>query len=959
LSGHTEKTKNTKSIKLIIKYEPLTGQNSTIMTEQLKSAQALQKNSYLFSGNGTYLETLYEQYLHDPSQLSAEWQNYFNQQSDKENDVSHADIRSYFAELAQRPLGNQKTDETRDLYYKLLGLIDAYRRYGHYQARLDPLALAAKREIVDLNVENHDISPQDLTRIVNFNGLLGLQRVTAERLLTQLKKIYCRTIGFEYEHITDHAQRTWLQERIESVAGKPNFSDQVKKTILKGLIQADGLEKFLGNKFVAQKRFSLEGGDSLIPLLEELVAHASAASVQEIVIGMAHRGRLNVLINILGKSPSKLFEEFAGKLTQENRSGDVKYHKGFAADIKTDQGVMHIAMAFNPSHLEIVNPVVEGSVRSRQERRQDTARTQVLPLLIHGDAAFSGQGIVMENFELSQTEAYGTGGTLHIVLNNQLGFTTDPQNARSSWYCTDPAKMVDVPIFHVNGDDPEAVLFTLQLAFDFRLSFKKDVVIDLVCYRRHGHNEADEPAATQPLIYQTIKQLRTTKQQYADALISQGIVSAEEVQQWSDEYRSRLDNGEPVVQRLPSDYQNPYRIDWRPYRYQDWRTPMATFVDLNDLKKWATQIETLPQGFVLQAQVAKIIEDRRKMTAGQLPLNWGYAETMAYATLLQENYGVRISGQDSERGTFFHRHAVLHDFNTNQTIVPLAQLAKAPNAFAVVDSILSEAAVMGFEYGYAISNPKSLVIWEAQYGDFVNGAQVVIDQFLSSSEQKWGRLCGLVLFLPHGYEGSGPEHTSARLERFLQLCAQDNMQVCVPSTPAQIFHCLRRQMLRPYRKPLILMTPKSLLRHKLAVSSLQELASGAWQSIIPDSEIDVKKAKRVVLCSGKVYYDLLEQRRAQKCEDIALIRIEQLYPFPDIELTETLKHYFKVKDIVWCQEESKNQGAWYCIQHYLFSCLGKTQTLRYVGRPASAAPAVGSPLVHAEEQQILVKEALT
>jgi 2-oxoglutarate dehydrogenase E1 component len=927
------------------------------MTDQVKSAQALQRNSYLFSGNGSYLETLYEQYLHDPSQLSPEWQTYFGQQSDREKDVSHADIRAYFAELAERSIGRQKTNG--DLYDKLLGLINAYRHYGHYQADLDPLSLAPKREIVDLSLENHDISTQDLTRRVNLNGLFGLQSATAETLLTQLKTIYSRSIGFEYEHITSHAQRTWLQERIESVDGKPNFPAEVKRSILKGLIKADGLEKFLGNKFVAQKRFSLEGGDSLIPLLERLVTYASAAAVQEIVIGMAHRGRLNVLINILGKSPVKLFEEFTGKLVQENRSGDVKYHKGFAADIKTSHGVMHVAMAFNPSHLEIVNPVVEGSVRSRQERRQDSGRTQVLPVLIHGDAAFSGQGVVMETFELSQTKAYGTGGTLHIVLNNQLGFTTDPQNARSSWYCTDPAKIVDAPIFHVNGDDPEAVLFTMQLAFDFRQTFKKDVVIDLVCYRRHGHNEADEPAATQPLIYQTIKQLSTIKQKYAETLISQGVVSAEEVQQWSDEYRNRLDNGEPVAQRLSCDYQNPYRIDWRPYRYQDWRTPVVTGVDLNSLKKWATQIETLPSDFVLQPQVAKMMEDRRKMTVGQLPLNWGYAETMAYATLLQEGYEVRLSGQDSERGTFFHRHAVLHDFNTNQTIVPLAQLAQRPNAFAALDSILSEAAVMGFEYGYAISNPNSLVIWEAQYGDFVNGAQVVIDQFLSSSEQKWGRLCGLVLFLPHGYEGSGPEHTSARLERFLQLCAQDNMQVCVPSTPAQIFHCLRRQMLRPYRKPLILMTPKSLLRHKLAVSTLQELTDGGWQSIIPDNEIDVKKTKRVILCSGKVYYDLLEQRRAKKCEVFALLRIEQLYPFPDIELAEALKRYSKVKDIIWCQEESKNQGAWYGIQHQLVSCLGKNQALRYIGRPASAAPAVGSPLVHAEEQQTLVKEALT
>ncbi len=931
------------------------------MTEHLKLAlQALTKNSYLFSGNGAYLEALYEQYLHDPSQLTAEWQTYFSQLADKDNDVSHADIRAYFSALAQRPASSSTTvtATTTNLYYQLLALIEAYRRYGHYQAHLDPLALAPKREIVDLNLEYHGINEQDFSQVVHLKGLLGLQSATVETVLASLKKIYCRTIGFEYEHIACHAQRTWLQVRIESVAGKPTFSAAMQKTILKGLIRADGLEKFLGNKFVAQKRFSLEGGDSLIPLLEELVAYASAATVEEIVIGMAHRGRLNVLINILGKSPAKLFEEFAGNLTQEHRSGDVKYHKGFAADIKTDQGIMHIAMAFNPSHLEIVNPVVEGSVRSRQERRQDNGKKQVLPLLIHGDAAFSGQGIVMENLELSQTAGYGTGGTLHIVLNNQVGFTTDPQNARSSWYCTDPAKIVDAPIFHVNGDDPEAVLFVLQLAFDFRQTFKKDVVIDLVCYRRHGHNEADEPSATQPLVYRAIKQLPTLKQQYTEALIAQGVISAEQLQQWTDEYRNRLDNAQAVVSRLSSDYDNPYRIDWRPYRYQDWRTPVDTAVDAKLLKTLAMQIETFPPGFVLQAQVAKILEDRRKMTAGELPLNWGYAETMAYASLLQEDYGVRLSGQDSGRGTFFHRHAVLHDVNTNQTIVPLAQIAKDANAFTVIDSILSEAAVMGFEYGYAISNPNSLVIWEAQYGDFVNGAQVVIDQFLSSSEQKWGRLCGLVLYLPHGYEGSGPEHTSARLERFLQLCAQDNMQVCIPSTPAQIFHCLRRQMLRPYRKPLIIMTPKSLLRHKLAVSSLPELSSGSWQCVIPDSEVDAKKVQRIVLCSGKVYYDLLEKARAEKQDNTALIRIEQLYPFPEHELTAELKRYPKVKDIVWCQEEPKNQGAWYCIQHHLLSCITKSQTLHYVGRSATAAPAVGSPLVHAKEQQMLVKEAL-
>lgn len=931
------------------------------MTDPVKSAfQTLRTDSYLFSGNGAYLEALYEQYLHDPNQLSREWQTYFNQVADKQKDVSHADIQAYFSELAKHSVPLVKHGSAEDaLLSKVHNLIDAYRRYGHYQSNLDPLKLAPKREIVDLNPENHALTPEDLSQTVPLDGLLGLQTVSVQTVIERLKKIYCSSIGFETQHIADVQQRQWLDDRIESVADQTNFSPQIKKNILKGLIRAEGLEKYLGNKFVAQKRFSLEGGDSLIPLLDELVARASAKAVQEIVIGMAHRGRLNVLINILGKLPSKLFEEFEGKLTLENRSGDVKYHKGFAADVKTEQGALHIAMVFNPSHLEIVNPVVEGSVRSRQERRNDNSGKQVLPVLIHGDAAFSGQGVVMETLELSQTSGYGTGGTLHIVINNQIGFTTDPQNARSSWYCTDPAKMIDAPIFHVNGDDPEAVLFTLTLAFDFRQTFKKDVVIDLVCYRRHGHNEADEPSATQPLIYQTIKQLPTLRTQYADRLLAQGIINQEELNQWIDAYRNQLDKGKPVVSRLSvDDYKNPYQIDWRPYRYHDWRDATDTRIALPRLKEIATALDILPPTLTLQPQVAKIIDDRRKMTAGQLPLNWGYAEILAYASLLQEDYSVRLSGQDSGRGTFFHRHAVLHDFKTNQIFIPLSQLAKDEKSFAVIDSTLSEAAVMGFEYGYAISNPNSLVIWEAQYGDFVNGAQVVIDQFLSSSEQKWGRLCGLVLLLPHGYEGAGPEHTSARLERFLQLCAQDNMQVCVPSTPAQIFHLLRRQMCRPYRKPLIVMSPKSLLRHKLAVSSLEELATGHFQNVIQDA-ISFKKVKRVILCSGKVYYDLFQQRQEQKINNIALIRIEQLYPFPNEELIDILKPYEQVKDIIWCQEEPKNQGAWYSTQHHLLGCLEKNQTLHYVGRPASAAPAVGSPMVHLQEQQALVKAALS
>lgn len=931
------------------------------MTEQVKSTfQTLRTDSYLFSANGAYLEALYEQYLHDPNQLSREWQTYFNQVVDKQKDVSHADIRAYFLQLAKQHGAQSLQGSTEDtLLSKVRSLVDAYRRYGHYQSNLDPLGLAPKREMLDLNPENHGLTLSDLSQTIHLNGLLGLQTVSVRSVIDTLKKIYCSYIGFETQHIADERQRAWLQQRIESVEGQAKFPVEVKKTILKGLIRAEGLEKYLGNKFVAQKRFSLEGGDSLIPLLDELVTRASSQAVQEIVIGMAHRGRLNVLINVLGKLPSKLFEEFAGNLPQKNRSGDVKYHKGFAADVKTDHGVLHLVMAFNPSHLEIVNPVVEGAVRSRQERRKDNTGQQVLPLLIHGDAAFSGQGVVMETLQLSQTVGYGTGGTLHIVINNQIGFTTDPQNARSSWYCTDPAKIIDIPVFHVNADNPESVLFALQLAFDFRQTFKKDVAIDLVCYRRHGHNEADEASATQPLIYQTIKKLPSVLTQYAEQLVAQNIISKDELSEWMHAYRNQLDRGEAVVSRLSvEDYKNPYRIDWRSYLYQDWRDSEDTGVGLQHLKKIAAALDVLPAGLTLQPQVAKIIDDRRKMTAGQLALNWGYAEILAYASLLQEDYSVRLSGQDCARGTFFHRHAVLHDFKTNQIFVPLAQLAKHEKAFTVIDSTLSEMAAMGFEYGYAISNPNSLVIWEAQYGDFVNGAQIVIDQFLSSSEQKWGRLCGLVLLLPHGYEGAGPEHTSARLERFLQLCAQENMQVCVPTTPAQIFHLLRRQMCRPYRKPLIVMSPKSLLRHKLAVSSLEDLAQGRFQNVISDP-VDIKKVTRVILCSGKVYYDLLEQCQAQKINHIALIRIEQLYPFPKEELIAALKPYQKVKDILWCQEEPKNQGAWYCSQHHLIGCLGKDKTLRYVGRPASAAPAVGLPSVHLQEQQALVKEALT
>lgn len=920
--------------------------------------KTMQASSYLSGGSAAYVEALYEQYLKNSQSVNSDWRNYFASLPNAEGDVSHADIRAYFEELASHPItlqaGGDALQERKQAH--VLRLIDAYRTYGHYQAKLDPLEIAQNLPVPELDLSAYELTLADLN--TRFNDVLGLKNPTLQQILDALKQTYCGSIGFEYQYITDKQQREWLRQRIESQPFSSSFSADAKKRILQRLTEAEGLEKYLGAKFVAQKRFSLEGGDTLIPMLDEYIQRASSQKVQEIVIGMAHRGRLNVLVNIFGKAPARLFAEFEGK-HDGSGTGDVKYHKGFSSDIQTSNGSIHLAMAFNPSHLEIIDPVVEGSVRARQEQWSDDQRLNIIPVLIHGDAAFAGQGIVMETFALSQTAGYKTGGTTHIVINNQVGFTTDPKDSRSSWYCTDIAKMVDAPVFHVNGDDPEAALFVTQLALDFRMQFKKDVVIDLVCYRRHGHNEADEPAATQPVMYQKIRARKTTRKLYADQLIASGVLTQDAVDAMSTNYRSVLDEGKEIVATIEGKHKSQYIKDWTSYLNQHWTASAKTAVDVKTLKKLADKLETVPAGMTLQPQVAKMLEDRRKMTAGELPLNWGYAETLAYATLLNENYFVRISGQDCGRGTFFHRHAVLHDYKNNQTFTPLAHVSENQNAFAVIDSILSEAAVMGFEYGYASSNPKALVIWEAQYGDFVNGAQVVIDQFISSSEQKWARLCGLVLFLPHGYEGAGPEHTSARLERFLQLCAQENMQVCIPTTPAQTFHMLRRQMLRPYRKPLIVMTPKSLLRHKAAVSDIDELTKGEFKVVIPETE-DIKPAnvKRVVLCSGKVYYDLIEQRTTNKQTDIAIIRVEQLYPFPQQELTSELEKYKKAKEVVWCQEEPKNQGAWYSTAHNLQACLTKDQTLSYVGRDASAAPAVGSPHLHVEQQNKLIKEAL-
>jgi 2-oxoglutarate dehydrogenase E1 component len=769
-------------------------------------------------------------------------------------------------------------------------------------------------------------------------------------------------------HITDAEQRRWVYERLETSAGHYGRNAEDKRRILERLTAAEGLERYLHTKYVGQKRFSLEGGDSLIPLLDVVIRRGGQDGVKDVVLGMAHRGRLNVLINTLGKSPRTLFDEFEGKFEHaaddgRAHTGDVKYHMGFSADLATPGGPVHLALAFNPSHLEIVDPVVTGSVRSRQLRRGDTQRKAVLPILIHGDAAFAGQGVVMELFQMSQARGFAVGGTLHVVINNQVGFTTSAaEDARSTLYCTDVAKMVGAPILHVNGDDPEAVAFVAEMAFDFRQRFGKDVVIDLVCYRRHGHNEADEPAATQPLMYQKIRAMKTTRELYAMRLAVEASVPEAEAKDLVDKYRDKLDAGEVTTELVPP-MVDEFTVDWSPYLAGTLSANTDTQVERATLDALASEINTIPATVKLHPRVAKIYEDRRKMMAGEQAADWGFAENLAYATLINEGYRLRLVGQDCGRGTFFHRHAILHDQNTDDFYLPLRELVEAtpgrsPQDVTIIDSLLSEEAVMAFEYGYSTADPMTLDIWEGQFGDFANGAQVVIDQFLSSGEAKWNRLCGLALFLPHGYEGQGPEHSSARLERFLQLCAKDNMMVCVPTTPAQDFHMIRRQMRMKTRKPLVVMTPKSLLRHKLAVSTLDELANGTFQRLIPDTTSSSKKVRRVVLCSGKVYYDLFEEAQKQGIQDVALVRVEQLYPFPRAELVAELQRFGTAREVVWCQEEPQNQGAWYQIQHHLRACLQSKNSLHYAGRVASPSPAAGHMAEHVAEQAALVADAL-
>jgi len=929
------------------------------------SMEAWWQSSQLDSANSAYLEYMYEDFIEDPSQVPTSWRDYFTKLSNSavNNEVIHSEVREAFKALAKHP--SLITAESGGVgegvtFSRVIRMLYDYRTYGHLEAELDPLELWHRDEEVQLTLAHKKLSSANLEETFALPGFFHGKAFKLKEIIAQLRRIYCCHIGFEYMHITNEIERLWLRDQIEVSQDAVTISAQEQQWLLQRLVAADGLERYLGMRYVGQKRFSLEGGDSLIPMMDYIMHESCDHGIKEAVIGMAHRGRLNVLVNVMGKSPESLFAEFDGKHYSDLLSGDVKYHNGFSSDIETKGGKLHMVLAFNPSHLEIVNPVVEGSVRARMDRRCDSQGDQVIAVQIHGDAAFAAQGVVMETLNMAQCPGYTTHGSIHIVINNQVGFTTScHKEARSTTYCTDIGKMMEVPIFHVNGDYPEAVLRVVKLAFAYRQQFRKDVIIDLVCYRRLGHNESDGPMATQPLMYQVIQKLPVPAKRYAQQLKEAGVIQATMVEQLSNDYKISLEKGEPVKAVIPASQNAKFIVDWAPFIGVPWDTACATKMDKKRLTQIAQKLDQLPKDFMLQKQVGKILAERARMTKGELPINWGYAEILAYATLVADGVPVRLSGEDCGRGTFSHRHAVLHNQTTDQTYVPLNHISKDQAQFIVINSLLSEEAVMAFEYGYSSSDPQSLVLWEAQFGDFANVAQVVIDQFISSAEEKWGRLAGLTLLLPHGQEGMGAEHSSARLERYLQLCANNNIQVCVPTTPAQMYHMIRRQMVRPYRKPLIVMTPKSLLRHPLVTSTFDDLANGQFHTVMDESDrIVSKQVRRVVLCQGKVYYDLLDKRRNTNINDIAVIRIEQLYPFPYEQLKSVLHSYKHVQDIVWCQEEPINQGAWYIIGPRIKEVLLREQNLQYVGREAFASPAVGYPSLFREQQELLVAQAL-
>jgi 2-oxoglutarate dehydrogenase E1 component len=939
---------------------------------------AYQNNSYLFGGNAPYVEEMYEKYLENPGSVPDNWRGYFDAlqhvpagDGSDARDVPHQPVINAFAERAKQ--GGTKVvvaaGADSDLGRKRVAvqqLIAAYRNVGSRWADLDPLKRTERDNIPELDPAFYGFSDADFETVFNTsNTFFGKEVMSLRDLLNALRETYCASVGAEYMYISDQTQKRWWQEKLESIRSKPAFNAEKKKAILDRLTAAEGLERFLHTKYVGQKRFSLEGGESFIAAMDEVIQQAGAQGVQEIVIGMAHRGRLNVLVNILGKMPKDLFAEFDHTAPEDLPAGDVKYHQGFSSDVTTPGGPVHLSLAFNPSHLEIVNPVVEGSVRARMDRRGDPLGKQVLPVLVHGDAAFAGQGVNQETLALAATRGYTTGGTVHLIINNQIGFTTsDPRDLRSTLYCTDIVKGVEAPVLHVNGDDPEAVVLATQLALEYRMTFRKDVVLDIICFRKLGHNEQDTPSLTQPLMYKKISAHPGTRKLYADKLAAQGLGETLG-DDMAKSYRAALDAGRHTVDPVLTNFKSKYAVDWSPFLGKKWTDAGDTAIPMAEWKRLAGRLTTIPESVSPHQLVKKVYADRAAMGRGDIPVDWGMGEHMAFASLVASGFPVRLSGEDCGRGTFTHRHAVIHDQNREKwdtgTYTPLQNVADNQAPFVVIDSILSEEAVLGFEYGYASNDPNTLVIWEAQFGDFANGAQVVIDQFIASGEVKWGRVNGITLMLPHGYEGQGPEHSSARLERFMQLAADTNMQIVQPTTASQIFHILRRQVIRNLRKPLVIFTPKSLLRNKDATSPLSEFTKGSFQTVIPESNVDVvknaDKVKRLICCSGKVYYDLVKKREERGDDDVAILRVEQLYPFPHKVFGAEIKKYPNATDIVWCQDEPQNQGAWFFVQHYIHENMLDGQKLGYAGRAASASPAVGYAHLHQEQQKTLIEAA--
>lgn len=907
-------------------------------------------NSYLYGSNAPYIEELYESYQNDPNSVPTRWREYFEAMQKAPTNGAGA----YGVGADPKAAAVSK-------------LIDAYRNLGVLRANLDPLKLNILRpqESPELDPQYYGLTEADMKSTVDTSSThFGKSSMTLGELIGALRATYCGTLAVEFMYIRDVKVRNWWIERLESKQGQPKFDAEKRKRLLERVTAAEGLEGYLNTKYVGVKRFSLDGGDAFIVAMDELVRYSAQNGVEDIVIGMAHRGRLNALVNTLGKEPKALFAEFDHTAPENLPSGDVKYHNGFSNNIKTPSGTVHLSMAYNPSHLEVVSPVQSGSVRARMDRRNDGVGNQVMSVTVHGDGAVIGQGVVQETLSMAGARGYYIGGSIRIVINNQVQFTTsDPRDTRTSLYCTDVARMIDAPVLHINGDDMDAVAFAMQLAVDFRQQFHRDVMIDLVCYRKLGHNEQDTPQITQPYMYKAVKAHPGSRRVYAQRLIDENVIDAAYEEKLVKEYRKSMDENKVTSDPVDKKFKSPYTSDWSKYVGKAWSEPVDTSVSEKELKKLAQAITTVPDSIAVHPLVQKVLKDRAAMGNGELPVDWGMGENMAYATLLSAGIPVRLSGEDVGRGTFSHRQAMVHNQNrpdwTEDPYIPLQHLSDKQGKFTIVNSVLSENGVLGFEYGYATARPDGLTIWEAQFGDFANGGQIMIDQFIASGETKWGRYAGLVMLLPHGFEGQGPEHSSARIERYLELSAEENWVVAQPTTAGQIFHLLRSQALSKYRKPLVVFSPKSLLRNKNAAVPLETLAKGSFQMVIPEvnSSIDAKKVKRVILCSGKVYYDLAAAREEKKLTDVAIIRLEQLYPFPQKALAAELKKYAGATEVVWCQDEPENQGPWSYVRPQIRDMLTDKQKLGYSGRAACPAPATGYTHKHQEQLKELVAGA--